>query len=555
MGYPATIHTSVSQQAITKVTRLFNGTIDDVLNELLQNARRAGATNVVIETLDLAGHPTLSVRDDGRGIADPSVLVTLGRSGWDATTQRREDPAGMGVFSLAGHRVEIRSRAACNPAGWRVVIPADAWETSAEIPVEPFPIAAGTEILIDLPEAWERALYGAAAAAAKFYPLPVTLNGDVLEREDFLDGAFWTEIANGCRIGVFLNRRVSSVEPRINFHGVALRVELPETKEERGGCEWSVKVDIVDAPNLQLVLPARKEMVANAALDALRLACTSAIFRAIAKRPAHRLGYKHWCEARDLGIILSEAANWLERWRPSTADPDQRQSAGWINEGPIVLTPNYEPDIDQCAASVLAKDDLLGATAVYEEQNYAGYAWYDRIPRIDNLHFMVEFDGSEHRYNPDGIEADLPERVPAISLRFTILRQDGTEVIAEHRRYPVPVLVCDGLSSWLGDAQIYVTDEATISPGDLADLLEACIFSPSDDVESDSYETQRREFRTEAHERANTLLLGAEAATLARLRTQLHDEVAWLVPNGKTLTASVQRDAIELTLADTDVAG
>ncbi|MDB5580824.1 MAG: ATP-binding protein [Bradyrhizobium sp.] len=69
MTLPSTIRTAVSQAAITKVTRLFNGSVGDVLNELLQNARRAGASRIDIETLDLAGHPTLNLRDDGRGIA------------------------------------------------------------------------------------------------------------------------------------------------------------------------------------------------------------------------------------------------------------------------------------------------------------------------------------------------------------------------------------------------------------------------------------------------------------------------------------------------------
>ena len=36
-------HAQVAAQAIEKVGRLFNASIDDILNELLQNARRAGA--------------------------------------------------------------------------------------------------------------------------------------------------------------------------------------------------------------------------------------------------------------------------------------------------------------------------------------------------------------------------------------------------------------------------------------------------------------------------------------------------------------------------------
>ena len=119
---PATIATSVAPETISKVERLFNGSAHDVLNELLQNARRAGATNIVITT---AGHPAdqlLHVVDDGSGIADPAAVVTLGRSGWSEETQAREDPAGMGVFSLAGRDVIIRSWSQPERQGWMAVL-------------------------------------------------------------------------------------------------------------------------------------------------------------------------------------------------------------------------------------------------------------------------------------------------------------------------------------------------------------------------------------------------------------------------------------------------
>ncbi len=47
---PQTISTCVSQDAMKKVTRLFNNTIEDVLAELIQNARRAGASAITLET-------------------------------------------------------------------------------------------------------------------------------------------------------------------------------------------------------------------------------------------------------------------------------------------------------------------------------------------------------------------------------------------------------------------------------------------------------------------------------------------------------------------------
>ena len=117
---PQTISTRVSQDAIGKVTRLFNNTIDDVLAELFQNARRAGASRVTLETRIEDDVLWLGVTDNGSGIADPSVLLSLGQSDWDKPLKAREDPAGMGVFSLAGRRAEITSRAKGSGEGWRI---------------------------------------------------------------------------------------------------------------------------------------------------------------------------------------------------------------------------------------------------------------------------------------------------------------------------------------------------------------------------------------------------------------------------------------------------
>lgn len=45
---PATIATAVAPETIAKVTRLFNNTAFDVVTELFQNARRAGAIAVAV---------------------------------------------------------------------------------------------------------------------------------------------------------------------------------------------------------------------------------------------------------------------------------------------------------------------------------------------------------------------------------------------------------------------------------------------------------------------------------------------------------------------------
>ena len=273
---PATIATAVAPETIARVTRLFNNTAFDVVTELFQNARRAGALAVAV-VIQTGGPDTLlHIVDDGHGIADPASVVTLGRSGWSDETRRAEDPAGMGVFSLAGRDVVIRSYSRPDRQGWMAHIPASAWETSRPIALSPGPIASGTAITVRVPEAWLKSLEADIARAAKHYPLPVTLNGDMLPREDWLKDADHVEEWNGTRIGVFHKHpsHYSSRDGRLNFHGLTIPCDLPFVQEVDRGGHWIARVDIFDAPAIQLVLPARKEVVENDGIAGLRDAVT-----------------------------------------------------------------------------------------------------------------------------------------------------------------------------------------------------------------------------------------------------------------------------------------
>ena len=111
------IRASVNPRLLAKADRLFTGTVEGRVIEILQNARRAGATKVEIRNEKGA----VTVRDNGRGIEDFAKLLDLGGSGWDEAYEQSEDPAGVGLFCLAGRKVTIRSR------GKKVTIGADGW--------------------------------------------------------------------------------------------------------------------------------------------------------------------------------------------------------------------------------------------------------------------------------------------------------------------------------------------------------------------------------------------------------------------------------------------
>ena len=70
---PKEIRETIHEDAIQKVSRFFNATTSECLNELLQNSRRSGATRVDITLQDS------TVTDDGRGVQDPEALQAAHR--------------------------------------------------------------------------------------------------------------------------------------------------------------------------------------------------------------------------------------------------------------------------------------------------------------------------------------------------------------------------------------------------------------------------------------------------------------------------------------------
>jgi len=80
-----------------------------LVTELLQNARRAGATRIDVD-YDAATQ-RLSVTDNGHGIGDFQKLLVFNESGWDDSTQQHEHPFGIGFSKClySASRCIIRS--------------------------------------------------------------------------------------------------------------------------------------------------------------------------------------------------------------------------------------------------------------------------------------------------------------------------------------------------------------------------------------------------------------------------------------------------------------
>jgi hypothetical protein len=100
------------------------------------------------------------------------------------------------------------------------------------------------------------------------------------------------------------------------------------------------------------------------------------------------------------------------------------------------------------------------------------------------------------------------------------------------------IIDCEDCWSDPAAVQIALIRNSKIDSGDLTELIIDAAFSPSDDHDSDSYDTQETQFRHDAAVRAHAILEGEDAATLAGIRMAFADRVAWRIPHGRRLELS-----------------
>ncbi|MDI6451453.1 hypothetical protein [Anaerobaca lacustris] len=378
------IRAQVSERLLSKATRLFTGAVDGRIIEILQNARRAGATEVHI--INSSGQVTVS--DNGRGIEDFAALLDLGRSGWDDRTEYAEDPAGVGVFCLAPREVCIKS------GGKQAVIKGKGWTGE---PVEVLTAersCKGTEIVFD-DQPW---LFETVQKHAVFSGLTVTVDGELCAREPFVSDTASPHPELGCRVEVRERNTLSQWHTQwkrsyyaddvlVNFHGQVVAFTYMPLSEH-----LQFLVDLTGEPTgIRLMLPARVQLIENDALNELKAAIEREAYLYIQKRGSHKLKFSEYRRAKELGIALPEA--------------DPAFQVGLLTGEPVepveVTKPKDFP-LAQCyrlGKTCMDADDaneanvhLLSALGTFESPfvvvdispDYDGYTWA-RLPTVEQV--------------------------------------------------------------------------------------------------------------------------------------------------------------------------
>ena len=568
---------SVSPDMIQKSTRLFNGTPEDILNELFQNSRRAGATVIEVEANVCGDSCAISITDNGCGIDHPGKVITLGTSAWEQDVIAREDPAGMGLFSLAGKHVEVETVTHAGEA-FRILLAPTAWTGGELVPID-FSVtpefAHGTRLRFAFAITNDKHglaslknLEGLVTKTARHLPVQVLFNGSACQQTDFLVGAVHVEEAIGLRIGVFENTYPNNSVSiaSINFFGLTIQYNnLPTLTQVGAPHKLLCKIDIIDCPSLKLVLPARKELLMNAFIPEIEIACKRALFRYIAQQEHHSLSFDDYVHAKALGIELAEAHGTLPDWKPAVCDTD----AGRYNNlddytdaqelhAPCLIIPDYDAPREQSLERALSLNKPFGFTLVEEQPQFAGYSWYDAIPVLTAIdvsaHYGDEIVDETNAYaraenhdtcRPDSITMELNIHHPAtaagdaniqtITLQSDLLMLDDIKYHSDPCDMPVLVrkttdLTRHALESYMTDAYLSIAD----------------------DYDADSRYTQQSNWENACGPAAVALLVGREEARLVEIKSAAERAIGYLVPTGTSLTISFAQGEANVNLTDAE---
>jgi hypothetical protein len=481
-----TICAKVSPKLLSKADRLFTGTIEGRIIELLQNARRAGATEVKITNKN----NLVTIKDNGSGIEDFQKLLDLGSSGWDERIEAGEDPAGVGLFSLAPRHVTIVS------GNSKVVITKNGWTGTPITITKSANYIKGTTIEFTDEKPWN---IETVEKHAVFTDIRVIVDGKFCHAMPFCgkDASSYDDI--GCQIEVVSeisnyhkkwHTRYFANRILVNFHGQIVEMDYWPGKER---CGIYVLVDLTQQTQVRLMLPARTLLVENKALQKLKDAIEIEYYRYFQRQKDHSLYYCDYLRARELGISLPEAN---PKYQTGLIRDEYGMAAQVIQSKNFRLSDGYlffEKDFDDELAE--KNVHLLGALGTFKnspfvpvsiESGYIGYSWAN-LPKVTK----VEVKAGKEKLRSSIQSCEL---VCVESLTITVQTSDGKTFSSD-----VPMAVSyekhKGEHSWTEDI-VYVTPNAS----EQLDNSNIWYHLGGYSDEGDSYETQEHYFEKDIQE-------------------------------------------------------
>ncbi len=538
---PQLIQAQVSASYINKADRLFSNNLSDIFIELLQNARRAGASLITVETAEGSDGTEIIFADNGHGIDDFSFLLNLGDSDWNEAVERTEDPAGMGFFSLLHSGVKVQSN------GKEATISKDAFLGKAPVLVTDTQSSdGGTRLIFHRPES-KTSVDSILRQAGLFGSTDVSLNGSLIPREDFLKEALYVKTTHGVRIGVVAASYGST--RNCNFHGKIIdapiasthaRNVLPPTHPGHSR-SLAILLDVVETSSLHLKFPDRSAVVEDDALNVIIREARKALFEYLASLPQHLATYALYKEARSLGVDLPEATPHYELFYVSPYDsssdnmpfntewPFESLHVGQVGDCAVVELEDDTYYLHAFSFDLAFRDRSLPGSLqpIKRMPDYRGYGWYDCLPICRE--FELAIDGKKIDEVSDSPATDILTIVNELELSFVIDRVDQSRTFV-HRPLKFAGFCDEEETATLfitRDSEWLAAESPFDGPFDLVEAARHIAFSFNEDAGADSYESQRDYFSDEMTSDITRVLGGPMAVA----ELELERALSWNLKN------------------------
>lgn len=534
-----TFKIQVSETIIHQASALFNASLEDIFTELLQNSRRAGATSVHISLETIEEQELLCIEDNGIGMFDQGVNITLGGSQWSDDIQDNEYPAGMGLFSLANRGCTITAN------NLSVTLELEHFNGEKWVEVTENAYEGGTRIYFPLMAHEKQLIEQKLLDCGKHYPLPVYWREEKLFTSNFMEDAVYVEQWEGLEIGLFHYGTTC-----INFYGLVIPATLPTLKN----ClvdEWyqdlCVHINVVQCPKLRLTLPRRRQVVQNRFFEQLQEQSWPVLYRYLQCLNHHYLTFDHYRKAQDAGITIPPAYSQLTEYSPQTADDvvannsnaivalDKEQTY-WLVDFDAI--PAMEQVFYDCFTKVHTDITLVNVNDRME-----GYEWYDSLPKIKDVSILVSFDNGSYQL------ADVPQkywdkRPNSISIAINVTG-DGQN---KPHTFPLNVALWDvEMGACYDDPSclnVFIPKDSEITVPEVVELMFNSFFVYYDDPDADSYDTQAEYFRNEAEFKVMQVLGQMEEGVQNRIKNYVEQNLLWLVGQGKQCVITISNQEL-----------
>ena len=430
---------------------------EEVLGELFDNARRAGATRIDVTIGPNAAEGCeVRVADDGNGIADPQVLGIYGETGWPKGTPGLP-PTGKGLFRLAAGTLTIASRPAAN-APWRARLAPGTLTDDHALVVEAArgTTTPGTRVSWQTPDIRnERTWKAAASAAGQLMPIPVMVNGSPVSQTHPLSGAIRRTTVDGVVVGIFGPCPYPAGGDDIADHGRRLQGRLPSVSMtgNDSALVWYVRAMITSEATIRAERTSDSYAIRNdPRLRRLGAKVRKLLYeQALAHMTASGIGIHHhdWERAEMAGATRGQPLERLTRWGGNNIEI--------VRHGSAVLDAQ-RIELDQATRATLKRALTLNGEepAIMDAcESSAGYPWYRALPHVTEIWVAAESSGVRRN-----TALDRPGRHQAEAIEVVIEVETGDGW--ESRQLLPTDMAASKVQGQIGDTEIAIVTTAQV---------------------------------------------------------------------------------------------